>query len=394
MILAPQRIGLIDGLLPGGRLTLEIDHTDIAPQQLFALAARNNPKRAFLFLSKVLGKHLPVRPAALRDTHERIAAGVPVLPGPVLFIGMAETATALGHGVFEAWLGANAAHQGLYLHTTRYRVRGSRQIRFEEAHSHAPRLLFNVPSNPETLAFMAGVRSLVLIDDEISTGNTFVNLTRACRELTPAIEHIHLATITDFLGHKRRQMLSERFRVPVTVGALLSGAWRFEPHPWECDGVPEAQVRAGAEVVLDDGGFGRMGCRLPLRLNPMDVRRIGAGIAPNQHVLVLGTGEFMHAPAVLARALEHLTGCQAWTHATTRSPILEWGPIQDVMCFPDTYGEKIPNYLYNMNAGQYDHVLLCHETPCSSSLLSLAQALGARLIHFHSEHELEDASVR
>ena len=56
--------------LPYGTLHLDIDHADLPPDDLFALGARDNPRRAFLFVSKVLGKHIPVPCAspACRET--------------------------------------------------------------------------------------------------------------------------------------------------------------------------------------------------------------------------------------------------------------------------------------------------------------------------------------
>ena len=49
------------------QLTLELDtpRFGLSPDALFGLAARQNQQRAFLFVSKVLGKHLPIRPGAL-----------------------------------------------------------------------------------------------------------------------------------------------------------------------------------------------------------------------------------------------------------------------------------------------------------------------------------------
>ena len=47
--------------LPYGTLHLDIDHADLPPDDLFALGARDNPRRAFLFVSKVLGKHIRCR---------------------------------------------------------------------------------------------------------------------------------------------------------------------------------------------------------------------------------------------------------------------------------------------------------------------------------------------
>ena len=55
--------------LPTGRLSIEVLRSDIALDQLCGFAARRNPKRGFLFVSKVLGKHIPVRPSLMRQVH-------------------------------------------------------------------------------------------------------------------------------------------------------------------------------------------------------------------------------------------------------------------------------------------------------------------------------------
>ena len=99
--------------LPNGRLTLTINRADLPPDELFALGARANPRRAFLFVSKVLGKHWPVATATLARIHALLAAKLPAeLPTPVLFIGMAETATALAQGRVRGVAGACAAGRG------------------------------------------------------------------------------------------------------------------------------------------------------------------------------------------------------------------------------------------------------------------------------------------
>ena len=53
-------------LEPALELELEISETrfGLLPEDLFRLAVRQNTQRAFLFVSKVLGTHLPVEPAA------------------------------------------------------------------------------------------------------------------------------------------------------------------------------------------------------------------------------------------------------------------------------------------------------------------------------------------
>jgi hypothetical protein len=51
--------------LSTGTFALEV--TDPDRLRLFKIAERQNPKRAFLFVSTVLGRHIPVRPQALRE---------------------------------------------------------------------------------------------------------------------------------------------------------------------------------------------------------------------------------------------------------------------------------------------------------------------------------------
>ena len=75
-----------DYALPNGRLTLTINRADLPPDELFALGARANPRRAFLFVSKVLGKHIPVPTETLVRVHRLLAAKLPAdLPAPRAF---------------------------------------------------------------------------------------------------------------------------------------------------------------------------------------------------------------------------------------------------------------------------------------------------------------------
>ncbi|MFZ3286808.1 MAG: phosphoribosyltransferase domain-containing protein, partial [Telluria sp.] len=209
--------------MPTGMLELEAEPGPFALDSLIGFAARANAKRGFLFLSKALGKHWPVRPGFMQQVHHALAAAIPEqLPGPVLFIAMAETAVGLGQGVFEAWLGAHPERQAMFIHTSRYRVGSVPLIEFEEAHSHAPRQFLHLPEDAAMRALLLGARSLVLVDDEASTGNTFLNLAAACRSLNPGIEQVHLATITNFMGADASAQLSGRCGVPVTMGAALN----------------------------------------------------------------------------------------------------------------------------------------------------------------------------
>jgi hypothetical protein len=330
----------------------------------------------------------------MEAVHERLARHIPELPQPVIFIGMAETATCLGQGVFEAWLRTHPEQEAVYLHTTRYHIGSGLPINFEEAHSHAPLQWLYQPTDPTLSQRFQHARSLVLIDDEISTGSTFSNLAKACRVHSPAITHVHLAALTDFTGPTRKEQLAAQFDTELSIGALLYGQWNFEPNGQVAAVSTAAQAPCGKAATIVDHGFGRLGRSTGLTLPRERVEALGQGIRPSDRVLVLGTGEFMHPAFVLARELHGATGAKVLMHATTRSPIMIWGPIEKTLTFMDNYGEGVPNFLYNCGADQYDHVFLCHETVPTPSLIAVARQLGARLLHFCSELEIEENPVR
>lgn len=376
--------------LPTGRLELSVSDSAFALDELLGFAARANAKRGFLFLSKVLGKHWPVAPSMMHKIHARMAADVPAIDGPVVFIAMAETAIGLGQGVFEAWVRANPGRAALFIHTTRYHVGEVPIIEFAEAHSHAPRQFLHMPPERDKRELLLSATTLVLVDDEASTGNTFLNLAHACRELNPGILRVHLATITNFMGAAATRALRERFGLETTMAAVLNGEYQFTPGELATEGAPAQRFDPSADRGAS-GAFGRFGLNRPLTVPERLVARLAAGIDPGQRVLVLGTGEFMHAAYLLGAGLE-LRGIDVAVQSTTRSPILKWGAVSAALAFHDNYGEGVTNFLYNVTPGQYDHVFICHETAPNEALYQLAGVFHARLLHFISETQVEEVS--
>ena len=376
--------------LPTGMLELTVHASSYPLDDLLGFAARANAKRGFLFLSKVLGKHWPVRPSVMRMIHADMADAVPAIDGAVVFIAMAETAVGLGQGVFEAWLAANPGRDALFIHTTRYRVGTDPVIEFEEAHSHAPRQFLHMPTDMHKRDLLLTARTLVLIDDEASTGNTFVNLSNAVRELNPGIERVHLATVTNFMGAPATAALTERFGVPTSMASPLSGEYQFVPGEVPTEGPPAQRYDASADRGAS-GEFGRFGVERAMSVPADLVARLGAQVLEGQRVLVLGTGEFMHASYMLGAGLEAL-GLDVVVQSTTRSPILKWGSVSAALAFPDNYGEGVTNFLYNVTPGMYEHVFICHETEPNAALRGLAEVFHARLIHFITETNVEEVS--
>ena len=72
--------------LSTGTLDLFVDG-DVDIDAFCDVAARANPRRGFLIVSRVLGRHLPARPGDMRATMDGLAARVGSdLPGPIVFL--------------------------------------------------------------------------------------------------------------------------------------------------------------------------------------------------------------------------------------------------------------------------------------------------------------------
>jgi hypothetical protein len=360
--------------LANGRLTLELRRSDWPLDRLCDFAARRNPRRGYLIVSKVLGRHIPVRPSELRASLRDLASKIPAdLPGPILVIGLAETAVGLGHGIFEELHGRGAA--AAFLHTTRQVVEAPLLCRFEEPHSHASAHLIYRPAGID----LAAIRSLLIVDDEVSTGTTLANLAAALAPALPACERIVVATLTDWSGSTR---WLERMPATACCVSLLEGSLAWSAHPQVPIEAASAEFdsAAGALGALGDAGpFGRVGAVRPtvFRLPDISALSLPAGRA----LRVVGTGEFTYPSFLFAERLEE-AGIDVVVQATTRSPIHIGGAIGRALVFGDNYGSGMDNFLYNADPADGRLSLICHETAPGTVDPALISALDARAICF------------
>ncbi|PHM73240.1 phosphoribosyltransferase domain-containing protein [Xenorhabdus kozodoii] len=344
--------------LNSGTLTVTASHGTASLETLFDIAERRNPKRAFLFVSKVLGRHIPAKPSIMRSVYQQLSEQFPThLPGPALYIGMAETAVGLAAGVFQET--KHNVDESVFLTSTRHPVDGDLLCEFKENHSHATDHLIYWPASGQLRQRVVNARTLVLIDDEATTGNTFLNLLDALRHAgLEHIEHIVTVTLTDWSG----KAVVKRSPLPVSGVSLIEGNWQ-----WEADisapvpVMPQVNVTARGKInIIGQQSWGRLGAD--------DIQcDIGAAITAKagENVLVLGSSEFVWQPFLLAERLEQ-AGASVVFGSTTRSPISFGHAIQSVMAFTDNYGLGIPNFLYNVAHQQFDRILLCLETPKTS----------------------------
>jgi hypothetical protein len=362
--------------LPTGTLALKVTRSELDVDHLLDIAARRNPKRGFSFMSRVICRQYPTRPRDARRVQTLVADGIPAnLPGPVVCIAMAEMAISFGQGVHEQYVRRTGREDVLFLHSTRFHLDRPIAVEFKEEHSHASDHIMYMPEGERERWILHNARSLVLLDDEVTTGKTFINLARQFSQLSPKIEKVVTGVIADWRGASKIRENASQLPADYLSVSVLDGEYHFNPHPSLANIVMPKVMGNGedkAPVLL--GQYGRLGTRFPIEVNPQVLRRLG--VHPNQRVLVLGTGEHSYVPFKIAEMMER-QGIQAFCQSTSRSPLMEYGPVRHARTYNDNYGDGIENYLYNVDPYEYDRIILCTETPASMLDPQLVSDLNA-----------------
>lgn len=367
---------------------------------LLDFAQRINPKRAFLFVSKVLGRHIPVAPSTMRDAFTDLADLVPDnLPEPILVIGMAETAVGLSAGVHQAL--QTRYPQALLLNSTRHAQHDDANkgnahtllTTFSEDHSHASQHLIYQSVDTVTQAQLLASKTLIMVDDEASTGNTCVNVVTALRQAgLDQLEQVHLTTLVDWSLNQNRADTNADDTIATRLPNidfyrhhLLSGAWTWTdaPNPEPIIMPSVDTTEAGNQALSHTGNWGRFPT-----LDSTDgfndyltsFQTAYASLAGQtqfdknqlpQRILILGSNEFVWLPFLLAEWLETQTqhskiASTVKFSALTRSPIALGGGIRTMLSFNDNYGLGMTNFAYNVAPNEWDLIVLCVETSADS----------------------------
>lgn len=372
-------------------LTLELKPArfGLSPEDLFEVAVRQNPNRAFLFVSRVLGKHLPVAPAALLSAGKLLAeallnnnegeewAAILKNPAahpfasvmerleqtrrqvdvPTLLIGFAETATGLARAVADAFEGDLR-----YISSTRVTLPGPAPLTFDESHSHARTHLLHLdPADP----FLRRTKRIVLVDDELTTGRTALRLIERLHEALGVREFV-LLTLLDNSGDAERLALEARLGISVRVCALLEGRivdaqtghlpQALPLGQWQAPPVHTRRATLSAPLADD---------RRPLSADDLAACRAHAretaqstGLTAGPGDLFLGTGEFIYYPALVAG----YRGASAF-HSLTQSPVLPCAgsAIVSGARFPATEAYSAAGYVYNIPPHGYPRAVIFAE---------------------------------
>lgn len=378
-------------------------------EDLFTMAARINKKRSFLFVSKVLGKHLPIRPqkglltgALLAARYGKIVKGlrcqvtkelvrsfeqikpefqssafIPSFINP-LVIGFAETATALGHAFFDCF------EEAEYFHTTREEINSlTPSITFEEEHSHATSHRCYIP-----ISMIQNEREIILVDDEMTTGKTAINIIESIHARFPRKEYT-VVSILDWRSEENIQrfnQLEKTLGIKINIVSLISGTVRVNEIS-KIDGredqkkSPNSKEPSTEILSLSDffeGANPAKNNKVPLI---KESGRFGIGSRANhdlhqkihhaaalvrQHrsgtrTLCLGTGEFMYIPMKLAAEM----GRDVFYQSSTRSPIYpqdtEGYGARHRIIFPNPEDMDVAHFVYNIPPGVYDELFIFFE---------------------------------
>ncbi|MFD3744687.1 phosphoribosyltransferase [Nocardia sp. NPDC058633] len=367
-------------LAAGGFVALSAESVLTGELSISALVQpglRRNPRRAHLLVSTVLGKHLPTDPRIVIGAGNRLADLVREVLGDreAVVLGFAETATGLGHCV------AARIDAGCYLHSTRrHESRATTLTGFEEGHSHATSHLLQ----PAPAAIFANDLPLVLVDDEISTGDTAIDAVRALHAFAPR-SHYVLASLVDMrtpADRIRFEAAAAELGARIDTVCLASG--RTELPSGLIDTVtalPDPQLNPTAS---QPGSYGRIELTWPadvpeggrhgvLRsdIAAFDIAvksvadevntRLDAEFA-GRPVIVIGHEELMYLPLRLAADLAD-AGTPTRFQTTTRSPayVLDEPGYPLRRGFRFTAPEPDPTahrYVYNAQWPDADPVLL------------------------------------
>ncbi|NLI58295.1 MAG: hypothetical protein GX387_07225 [Clostridium sp.] len=418
-------------------LTLDIDVSNnpynIPIENLFSMAMRINKKRRFLFVSNVLGKHLAVDPfipmltgAALalrfikkiynieslvekdviealktgknlKETYAKVMSSKIIPPENLIFIGFAETATALGHSMFEFF-----SDNSIYIHTTREKIQNiNPSISFEEEHSHATSHRLYDCYN----ALDSSQGPVIIVDDEISTGKTLYNIISSMDKYSKRKKYI-IASILDWRSKDSKKLfyhLEKKLGIDITFISLLSGEFTVNEDLNTLDAfinkinsnnssiINKVDFKNEPEIIslslkdfkLDTLNYssthsyeknnascylkstGRFGIDSSLWNDEQKtIKKIGEylkSIRKGKRVLCLGTEEFMHIPMKIASYM----GDGVKFHSTTRSPIYplnkENYAINSGIEFKSPNEVDILNFVYNIPSNYYDELYIFFE---------------------------------
>lgn len=318
----------------------------------------NNAKRGYLIVNPSQGKHIPVSPTVSLSVFTDLAKKVKdkYASEKLLFVGFAETATAIGAQV------ATTISMP-YIQTTREIIPDVDYIFFSEEHSHATEQKL---VKTDLDAVIADTDRIVFVEDEVSTGKTILNIIRMIQKTYEKELSFAVASILNGMAPEDEEKYSGididfLYLEKINKASFEEIAARFKDKGEEnpCDtSETECEICTiggymNARRLVDSKKYLEACEKLADKI--IESQKIGSG----KKILVLGTEEFMFPAIFAARKIEAL-GNEVKTHSTTRSPISAFAeenyPLHSRFQLASLYDANRVTYIYNLSC--YDKVLI------------------------------------
>lgn len=357
--------------------------------ELVRIAKReNNTRRKYLVVNRLQGKHIPVSPKEalqmFRSLAELIKEAYP--SERLLMVGFAETATAIGAAVAIEC-------QAAYMQTTREVIDGVDYLYFSESHSHATEQKL-VKTDLDKI--IGKTDRIVFIEDEVTTGNTILNIVRLIQKTYAKPFSFAVASI---LNGMNEEALENYKNLKIPVHYLVKTAhdtYTEIAEQYQADGTchictkpQEKEVEQQKEVQQQIEMQQTKEAQQPIEVQEIsgwiNARRLHTADTYKQaceqlwqeiqqkygytkytketetgrRILVLGTEEFMY-PALYVGAKLEEAGYTVRMHATTRSPIAvskeEKYPLHTRYELASLYDKNRTTFVYDL--AEYEEVLV------------------------------------
>lgn len=319
--------------IKAGILSLNADEERQTLDRILTFASRENPKRHFILVNKLIGRYTPTAPRVMRDTYNRLAKKIGRGTSSYV-VSFAEAATGLGAGIADS-LAKYQNSEVYFQHTTRHKLDEELWFTVDEEHSHAINHMFYKP-NKDLLGSIVTSKRLVIVDDEITTGRTIQVLLLKILPYLPDLEEIVITSVVNLMGEKNN-LQDLNLDIPIRYVSLLKADISLEKNPDFNPLLPE-KVNSKLSDVLSANDTGRCGLLMPYKKNINSIN-------VSQSTVVIADGEHQYIPFLLAEKLEK-KGVEVVFQSINRSPILLCDAIVNKHKIA-TIENETEHYLYN-----------------------------------------------
>lgn len=354
---------------------IEDNPLDLDINEYLEIAIRNNTKRRFLFISKNLGKHLPIDPKKCDELGRLLveAYNKRFLSNErenQMVIGFAETATSISHSFYNFLNEAN-----YFIHTTREEILSSEKIEFLEEHSHASEHNLYI----DNLKNIDKVDTIFLVDDEVTTAKTCINMIDKIHPIYKPKKYI-ITSLLNWIDKDREKVIKAKAKeldCEIEFSYLFKGSFNFKFNEEQVvednfeilaegsNNIEVNYIKLDFKSYLYDRNYikytGRFG------INRSEQEELKSIILQESNklkvtykdskILALGIEEFMYIPMMLSKCIQG----QVYYHSITRSPIIavdvDGYPIRSKYKLQSFYNENV-NYIYNLKNKGYKECFL------------------------------------